>query len=729
MLKRRGQHRLTVRGQSGESASGDTGRHGRSQLRRAVSLIAASALIVAVAGGLAQPAFAAPPTGYVPLSALINGDSVTTGDGITDSASNPISLEQYAAQRLGYAVTVVTGDVWAAMTAADFAKYQLLIIGDPFCGETPTLGTVNSSTWAPVVMGTSGQNTTVGNRAVIGTDPEWHYANGGGGAMPSTLGDPSTAGAEHLVEGGLAYAGGVSGATGIYFDTSCIDNGDDLTVLNSLSAAGTGFTENTAPPCGGSVQLIASNPAFASLTDADIQGWSCSDHITFPTYPTDWQPLAVATDTPTQPTCGTDPNTGGTACGEAYVLVAGRGIVVTAPNLSLAPATGSDPAGGTHTVTATVTQSGSPLSGQNVSFAVTGQNGGVTGTCAPVSCNTNASGVVTFTYSDSNGAGTDTINASVTISGTTQHATASETWTPGTVNHLPVANPQSVSTPQDTAKAVTLTASDADGDALTYTVVTSPAHGSLSGTAPNLTYTPTSGYTGPDSFTFKANDGTGDSNVATVSITVTAVNRAPTANPQSVSTPQNTAKSVTLTGSDPDGNALTFAVVTNPAHGTLSGTAPNLTYTPTSGYTGPDSFTFKVNDGTVDSAAATVSITVTPVSATHSAQGSGTVVPVSGGKATSFSFNVSQTGTVRSGSASVVTYKGTFTGSAVTSLVVTGHVAKFTVNGTWKGLSGYTLTVTATDGSPDKVTLVIKKGATQVFTVSNKLKSGTITVV
>ena len=82
-----------------------------------------------------------------------------------------------------------------------------------------------------------------------------------------------------------------------------------------------------------------------------------------------------------------------------------------------------------------------------------------------------------------------------------------------------------------------------------------------------------------------------------------------------------------------------------------------------------------------------------------------------------------------SGSATVVTPKGTFTGSTVSSLVVNGHVATFTLSGTWKGLSGYTLTVTATDGSPDKVTLVIKKGTVKVFSVSNKLKSGTITVI
>ena len=194
--------------------------------------------------------------------------------------------------------------------------------------------------------------------------------------------------------------------------------------------------------------------------------------------------------------------------------------------------------------------------------------------------------------------------------------TAPVTVTPVAVNHPPVAADLSVTTPQDTAVGVTLSATDADSNPLTYAVVTGPAHGTLSGTAPTLTYTPTSGYTGADSFTFKANDGTADSNVATVSITVTPVagNHPPVAADLSVTTPQDTAVGVTLSATDADSNPLTYAVVTGPAHGTLSGTAPTLTYTPTSGYTGADSFTFKANDGTADSNVATVSITVTPVS-------------------------------------------------------------------------------------------------------------------
>jgi hypothetical protein len=178
------------------------------------------------------------------------------------------------------------------------------------------------------------------------------------------------------------------------------------------------------------------------------------------------------------------------------------------------------------------------------------------------------------------------------------------------VNDAPVANAQSVSTAEDTAKAITLTASDAEGSALVYTVVTNPASGTLSGTAPNLTYTPAANYSGPASFTFRVSDGTVNSATAAVSITVTAVNDAPVATPQSVTTAHNTAKAITLAGTDAEGGTLTYTVVTQPSRGTLSGTAPNLTYTPTSGTSGPDSFTFKVNDGNVDSAAATVSITI-----------------------------------------------------------------------------------------------------------------------
>ena len=191
--------------------------------------------------------------------------------------------------------------------------------------------------------------------------------------------------------------------------------------------------------------------------------------------------------------------------------------------------------------------------------------------------------------------------------------TGTGTLTVGPLNSAPVASAQSVSAAEDTAKSITLAATDVNLDALTYAIVTPPVNGTLSGTAPNVIYTPAANYNGVVSFTFKANDGTIDSAVATVTITVTAANDVPVAAAQSVGTAEDTAKLITLGGSDVDGDALTYAIVSGPANGTLSGTAPNVIYTPSANYSGTDSFSFKANDGTLDSAAVTVLITLTAV--------------------------------------------------------------------------------------------------------------------
>src|SRR5262249_53261005 len=107
-----------------------------------------------------------------------------------------------------------------------------------------------------------------------------------------------------------------------------------------------------------------------------------------------------------------------------------------------------------------------------------------------------------------------------------------------------------------------------------------------------------------------ANGGVDTSAPQTFTITVTAVNDAPTANDQSVAPAEATAKAITLAAPDPESSSLTYPTAAPPSHGALTGTAPNVTYTPAANYNGPDSFTFKANDGTADSNVATVSITV-----------------------------------------------------------------------------------------------------------------------
>jgi VCBS repeat-containing protein len=122
-----------------------------------------------------------------------------------------------------------------------------------------------------------------------------------------------------------------------------------------------------------------------------------------------------------------------------------------------------------------------------------------------------------------------------------------------------------------------------------------------SGISPTVNLTSTGGSTA-----YSANSGT-------ATITVTAVNDAPVAVAQAVTTPEDTAKAITLSGTDVEGSALTYSVATQPTKGTLSGTAPNLTYTPNANANGSDSFTFVANDGVQTSVAATVSISITAV--------------------------------------------------------------------------------------------------------------------
>ncbi|MEJ6663612.1 MAG: Ig-like domain-containing protein [Flavobacteriaceae bacterium] len=112
----------------------------------------------------------------------------------------------------------------------------------------------------------------------------------------------------------------------------------------------------------------------------------------------------------------------------------------------------------------------------------------------------------------------------VTISGTNNQNIATTALVQGFIeilgNNAPVASGQSVSTDEDTMIQITLEATDVDGDPLTYTIVTQPANGTAVLTGNTVEYTPDANYNGPDSFTFTANDGTIDSNVATVSIDV-----------------------------------------------------------------------------------------------------------------------------------------------------------------------------------------------------------------
>ncbi len=194
------------------------------------------------------------------------------------------------------------------------------------------------------------------------------------------------------------------------------------------------------------------------------------------------------------------------------------------------------------------------------------------------------------------------------------------------VNDAPVAVADSYTATEDTARSVAapgvlLNDTDTEGDDLTAIKVSDPAHGTVVLSEDgSFVYTPASNYSGADSFTYKANDGTSDSNTATVSITVTAVNDAPVAVADSYTATEDTARSVSaaagvlLNDTDTEDDDLTAIKVSDPAHGTVTlSDDGSFVYTPTANYTGADSFTYKANDGTSDSNTVTVSITVSAV--------------------------------------------------------------------------------------------------------------------
>ncbi len=236
------------------------------------------------------------------------------------------------------------------------------------------------------------------------------------------------------------------------------------------------------------------------------------------------------------------------------------------------------------------------------------------------------SGPDSFTFTATNSVGSSTGTISITVA-----------------LQPPVAQSQAVAVPFGTATPVTLVASG--GGTLTYSVVSAPAHGAVALAGAAATYTPNTGFTGADSFTFKANNGS-DSNIATVSITVNPA--APTATGQTVTVPFNAATSVTLVAQGT--GTLTYQVVTQPAHGALSGTGSALTYTPSSGYAGSDSFTFTATNAGGISNTATVSVTVQQGLAWSAASGGGVTATVSAGRTATYKLQIAgwtgATGTV-----------------------------------------------------------------------------------
>ena len=232
--------------------------------------------------------------------------------------------------------------------------------------------------------------------------------------------------------------------------------------------------------------------------------------------------------------------------------------------------------------------------------------------------NANFNGNISFSYVATDNESVSSVSANVNIN-------------LASVNDAPVVNIVSASGQEDGGSInFTLSGSDVDGSIASFKLGTLPAGGKLylgttelhsgdiisaSGNQAALHFDPDANFNGAISFTYTGTDNEGLESTSSVlvSINISAVNDKPVADSQSLTVDEDHNLAIVLSGSDIENNALTFAIASGPAHGVLSGSGANLVYTPNADFYGSDSFTYKANDGMLDSDIATVAINITPV--------------------------------------------------------------------------------------------------------------------
>ena len=308
-----------------------------------------------------------------------------------------------------------------------------------------------------------------------------------------------------------------------------------------------------------------------------------------------------------------------------------------------------------------------------------------------------ATGAFTYT-TEANTTGADSFTFKVS-DGTTDSNSATVSVTINDVNDKPTASDSSITTAEDTQVNNFLTATDIEGDALTYSIVVNGSKGTALITNPAtgaFTYTPDPNTTGSDSFTFKVNDGNDDSSIATVTVTITAVNDAPVATDDTASTNEDTAATITVLANDTDtdGDALTVSAVSQGSNGVVTTNGTTVTYTPNADWNGADSFTYTVSDGNGGTHTATVSMTVIAGNDIPAAADDSAITA----EDTAVMVNVLANDTDLDGdslSVSAITQGGN--GSVTTN----GTTVAYTPNPGWNGTDSFTYTISDGNGGTD----------------------------
>jgi hypothetical protein len=510
-------------------------------------------------------------TGLVngPLRGLANGEDgangvylYATGGGFPTSFYNSTNywVDVVFVTSIGNQAPVATADTYATAQNTPLTVAAAGVLGndsDPDSNPLTAIKVTNPANGS-VTLNSNGSFTYTPNAAFTGNDTFTYKANDG--AVDSNTVSVSIS------------VNPLPTATNDSYSTA---QGQALTVSapgvlgNDNSPGGFALTAiKVTDPANGTVTLNANG----SFTYTPNSGFTGSNNFTYKAHNSTGD-SNVATVTITV-------NAVPVATGDSYSVSSGQPMTVSAPGVL-----GNDTSPGGLPLTAikvTNPANGVVTLNTNGSFTYT-PNGGFAGTDS-------------FTYKANNGA-VDSNTATVTI----------------TVLAIPVANNDSYSASLNTPLTVSAPGvlGNDSGASLTAIKVTNPANGTVTLSANGgFTFTPTTGFTGSTSFTYKANNGLMDSNVATVTINVTT---APIAGNDSYSATTAVALTVTAPGllANDSGGALTAIKVTNPTSGTVTvNSNGGFTYTSNAGFTGNDSFTYKANNGTTDSNIATVTIAV-----------------------------------------------------------------------------------------------------------------------
>jgi M6 family metalloprotease-like protein len=333
----------------------------------------------------------------------------------------------------------------------------------------------------------------------------------------------------------------------------------------------------------------------------------------------------------------------------------------------------------------TVTLSGTDVEGDSLTYSATTSASQITISVS--------SAVLTLTP-DNNWTGTSTITAKV-YDGAAYSATKTFTLTVNASNTAPVVGTVAdQSTNEDTAKTVTLSGTDSDDDSLTYsaTSAASQVTPSISGTT--LTLTPAANWNGSSVITIKANDTIVDSAAKTFTLTVNAINDTPVlVSISNQTTAEDTAKTVPLSGTDVEGSSLTYSATSDESNVTPSISGATLTLTPSANWSGIATITAKVNDGTIDSATKTFTLTVNAV---NDAPVVGSVSTQTTNEDTTKLVSLSETDADTGDSH---TFSATSSNSSNVATSITGSTLALTPATNFNG--NVTITIKANDGTVD----------------------------